>query len=302
MFLRRPTTARPWYRRKRYYILALLLGGMLWLYHAAELRYDDGVLTAQLGDNPLSLHAEVGYYEYGDRQLRYVELGKDSLPLVVFIHGAPASSAFWLNMMRDSNLLDQAKVVAVDRPGYGFSGFGRPDTVVANQAAVIAELLQRLRAKHPRIILHGSSYGGTVAARIAMDFPHLIDGLLLQSASLAPGEEKTYWITYPTTHWSLRWLVPAALDVANTEKLSHRSQLEAMRHLWARIRVPTFILHGTDDSLIYPSNAYYACDKLINTPKLVHHMVAGKGHDLIWTAPQLLRSSLLELLRLTENN
>lgn len=296
MFFRRQNTPRPWYKRKRFYVWLLLVAGLVWLYQEAELRYDDGVLRAQLGNNPLSLHAEVQYHNFGDRTLRYVELGRDSLPLVVFIHGAPASSAFWLGMMTDSNLLSQAKLVAVDRPGYGFSGFGQPDTIVKNQAAVIADLLTELRPHHPKIILHGSSYGGTVAARIAMDFPHLIDGLLLQSASLAPGEEKTYWITYPTTHWSLRWLVPGALDVANTEKLSHRSQLEAMRDGWTNITAPTIILHGTRDGLIYPSNAYYACDQLTQAASVTHHMVEGKRHDLLWTAPKLLRQSLLKLL------
>lgn len=298
MFFRKPKRVRPWYRRKRTYLLLLLGIGLWWCYRFLELRYDDGVLSAQLGNNPLSLEAEVSYHQYGHRRLRYVGIGRDSLPLIVFIHGAPSSSGFWLSMMTDSALLQRAKLLAIDRPGYGFSGFGRPDTSVEKQANLLADLLRRFKPRHQRIILHGSSYGGTVAARVAMDFPHLVDGLLLQSASVAPGEEKIFWITYPTTHWSLKWLVPTALSVANAEKLSHRGQLRAMLPRWDCIEAPTIILHGSEDGLIYPSNAYFACDQLVNAASVSTHMVAGRGHDLLWTSPRLLRSSLHELLDL----
>jgi pimeloyl-ACP methyl ester carboxylesterase len=188
-------------------------------------------------------------------------------------------------------------MLAIDRPGYGYSGLGCPDTNVAHQASLIARVLQKFRATRRKIILHGSSYGGTVAARIAMDYPELIDGLLLQSASMAPGAEKIFWLSYPTSHWSLRWLIPATFRVANAEKLSHRSQLEAMAPRWERIAVPTIILHGSEDGLIYPENAYYACDRLSCVPSLEMYMAPGRGHDLLWTTPQIIRAALLRLLQ-----
>lgn len=288
---------RPWYRKKRYYLLAVLIAFLIYAYQFLSLRLDDTELQARLGDNAWGYAAKVSYSPEKDgRQLRYVELGSDSLPLIAFIHGAPSSSSFWQSLMRDSTLLGHAKMLAIDRPGYGFSGFGRPDINVAHQASLIAGVLRRFRKAHQRIILHGSSYGGTVAARIAMDFPELIDGLLLQSASMAPGLEKIFWLTYPTSHWSLSWLIPTTLHVANTEKLSHRSQLEAMAGHWKQIEAPTILLHGSDDDLIYPENAYYACDKLECTPHLEMYMAPGRGHDLLWTMPALLRHSLLRLV------
>ena len=288
--------AKPWYRQKRWYVLLLLIGTLAWAYSALELRVSDGVLRANLGENSLGISAEVHYFNDGNHKLRYVEIGKDSLPLVVFIHGAPSSSNFWNRFMKDSRLLNKAKMLAVDRPGYGFSNFGNADTSVENQAALIADLIRQVRYKHQKIIVYGSSYGGTVAARIAMDYPELVDGLVLQSASVEPGREKTFWISYPTTHWALRWLVPPALDVANIEKLSHHLQLEKMRSGWGRILAPTIILHGTADDLIYPSNAYYACDQLVNSSAVEMIMVNGKAHDLLWTAPELLVKSLLKML------
>ncbi len=288
---------RPIYRRKRYYVLLLLLGAVYFLYHMLELQVSDGALTAQLNQNGYQLEAKVGYFRSGERKLRYVEIGRDSLPLIVFLHGAPSSSAFWLSMMTDSSLLSRAKLLAVDRPGYGSSGIGLPEISVQKQAASVSRLLREKRREHERIILHGSSYGGTLAARLAMDYPDLVDGVLLQSASVKPGSEKTFWITYPTSHWSLSWLMPGGLHTANVEKLTHREQLEAMVDGWDRIDDPTIILHGTNDWLIYPDNAYFACEELVNAPYVRHIMAEGRGHDLLWTEPELLRRSLLRLLR-----
>ncbi len=300
MFFQIFSLSRPLYRRKRVYILLLLSFAMWQFYQYTEFRLDDQVLQATLGKNELALQAEVGRIRVKGRQLRYVEIGRDSLPLIVFIHGAPASSRFWTGMLTDSNLLQKAQLLAVDRLGYGFSGFGRPESSVKKQAAAIARLIQKKRQVGQAVIVHGSSYGGTVAARLAMDYPELVDGLLLQSASLAAGEEKTFWITYPTSHWALRWLVPNSLKVANAEKLSHRAELEAMEADWPRIRAATILLHGSEDWLIFPSNAYYACDQLCNASFLEMDMAPGRAHDLLWTQRDWLMEALLKLVRITK--
>lgn len=248
-------------------------------------------------DNERYGSAEVGYLKGTSRKLRYLRLGKDiDKPLLVFVHGSPSSSAFWINLLRDSTLRERANLLAIDRPGYGGSGLGVPMIDVQEQAENVAAIIRQLRIGNQPVVLHGSSYGGTVSARLAMDFPDMIDGLLLQSASTAPKEEFTYWVSHPTSHWTLRWLLPRAIQTANAEKLNHQEQLEAMKGRWDNIDASTVILHGTDDWLIYPPNAYYSCDQLVNAEKVVHHMLPEKQHDLIWTAPQLLKRYLLQLL------
>ena len=242
--------------------------------------------------------ATLGYLEGPSRKIRYLQIGEDpDKPMVVFIHGSPSSSSFWANMMRDSALRARANLLAIDRPGYGGSGLGQPMISVKDQAENVAEIIRRRRpGKDQRLVLHGSSYGGTVSARIAMDFPDEIDGVLLQSASTAPREEFTYWVSHPTNHWTLRWLMPRAIRTVNTEKLNHQPQLEAMADKWDRIKARVVIAHGTADWLIYPPNAYYSCDQLVNAEEVVHHMLAGKKHDLIKTAPDLLKKYIHYLL------
>ncbi|GAB5552137.1 MAG: hypothetical protein Sapg2KO_17280 [Saprospiraceae bacterium] len=284
--------------RSLYFSIALI-GGLTLFYSAAEMRISDRAYSFKLKDNIFQYEASVHYQETKERTLRYLEIGADHLPLIVFIHGAPSSSAFWKHLLRDSSLLANAKLLAVDRPGYGYSGYGKPITSVKKQAAMIAQILRKKRAKHQRIVVHGSSYGGTVAARLAMDFPELVDGLLLQSASVKTGSEKTYNISYPTHHWSLRWAVPGALRTANAEKLSHHVALDNMRDGWENIRAATIVLHGEADGLIYPDNAFFSFDQIINAPYKDIRFFADRKHDLLWTKTEVLKSSLLKLINLS---
>ncbi|MFZ4428181.1 MAG: alpha/beta fold hydrolase [Saprospiraceae bacterium] len=283
-------------RRKRTYFSIAMLGLFGWLYHALGTRLDDGQLVRRLNSNPFGLEAAVHYFEEEGRRMRYVEIGYDSLPLIVFVHGAPSSSSFWEGLLRDTQLLRRAKLLAIDRPGYGYSGYGRAEVSVKKQAALIAPLLKEKRLSHQTIIVHGSSYGGTVSARLAMDYPQLVDGVLLQSSSNMPGAETTYWISYPTSHWALRWLIPGALRVANAEKLSHAAQLHQMANGWKRITGAVIILHGLNDRLIFPENAAYAKHRLVNAAFLKIQLAAGSRHDLLWTQRALLIRSLQELL------
>lgn len=283
-------------------LLGLFIGFFVYVHNYLEFRRNDKEVIFHMSENAFGYEPHLAYFkEKGQgRRIRYVEMGCDSLPVIMFIHGAPSSISFWSSLLTDSTLLSRAKLMAVDRPGYGYSGFGRAEKSVKKQAAIIAQLLKRERPYHKTIILHGSSYGGTVAARIAMDYPELVDGLLLQSASVAPGEEKTYDASYVTNHWSLRWLLPGSFKVANDEKLSHREQLEAMAPLWDRITAHTIILHGDADGLIYPVNGLYARAHLTHAASVEFHMEPGRGHDLLWTRPTLLVSSLHKLLDLTQ--
>ncbi len=291
-------------RKKRYIFYLILVGFLLFLGYAAyrvfpyfENQWTDEQLTTAFAES-IRPDVSLGYVKGTTRRLRYLQIGEDSTkPFLVFIHGSPSSSAFWVEMMQDSSLRSRANLLAIDRPGYGGSGLGQAMISVEEQAKSVMEVIRdRIHSDSQSVILHGSSYGGTVSARIAMDYPELIDGLMLQSASTAPKEEYVYWLSEPTTHWSLRWLLPRSIRTANREKLNHLAQLEDMADSWAEIDASTVIVHGTNDWLIYPRNAYYSCNKLINAPVVIHHMVEDGEHDLIYRTPDLLKRYLHRLL------
>ncbi|MEM6396305.1 MAG: alpha/beta hydrolase [Bacteroidota bacterium] len=283
-------------RRKRFWLL-LGYGAFLyffgWLAHFYE---TDEVWVEQVGWADLA-EVNAGRAAGPEREMRYIRLGQNpNKPLLVFVHGAPGSGLFWNPLLMEEELQARANLLVYDRPGYGGSGYGKPMLSVQKQAAHLTSLIEAQKAEGQRVVVIGSSYGGTVAARFAMDRPDLIDALMLQSASLLPKAELTLALTRPTTHWSLRWLIPGAWDVANQEKLSHERELKKMLPGWENIRAETVIIQGSADWLIYPQNSYFACRKIDDQTELIHHMVPDGAHDLIWTKPDLLKNYLIQLL------
>lgn len=293
---------RYWLSKKRVYMLLALVVSLFYGYDFLELRIDDEAFGRILAQNPFGYEATFDYYEDGGRRVRYLEIGHDSLPLIAFIHGAPSSSSFWEVFLTDSTLLSQAKLLAVDRPGYGYSGYGDAQPSVRRQAELIARILQNKREDHEAIVVHGSSYGGTVAARLAMDYPDLVDGLLLQSASVMPDRERTFLFTRIVHELYLNALLPGSIQVANREKLAHKAQLDSMSNRWNRIRSASIILHGEKDELIYPENAEYAAERMDNASYLELKMLEDRKHDLIVKKPRLLVQSLLKLIDITSQN
>lgn len=284
-------------KKKRFYFALIIVVLLYLLYHFLQLRKSDEAFKEAVSHAPFEYELQIGYYKTNSRKMRYVEIGNDSLPLVVFIHGSPSSSSIWMRFFRDSALLRHAKILAVDRPGYGYSGFGDIVTSVEKQARMIMPLLKSKKEKGKKIVLVGGSYGGTVAAKIAMDSTSLIDGLVLLSASLKPGAETTFWITYPTSKWPLKWLIPSTLRMANEEKLSHKKELEKMLPFWDQITVPVTIIQGDADDLVYPSNAYFAKKKLVNAPDVRMVIKEGVGHSFIWTEDDVIIKEIIMMLK-----
>ncbi|MFK7949998.1 MAG: alpha/beta fold hydrolase [Saprospiraceae bacterium] len=269
------------------------------IYIILHFRMNDAVFTWFLDDNGYELKAT--HYNVGEQQMRYVQMGGEERPMILAIHGAPGSSIDWIGLFNDSTLVNRVKLVAVDRPGYGYSDFGNIEPSLEKQAKLIAPILKKHREKHKTIVVIGYSYGGPVAARLAMDYPDLIDGLMLMAASVAPGEEKTYSVSYPTSNKWLEWLVPQSFVNANHEKLTHRESLLRMTADWDRIKAVTTILHGDADNLIYQENAHFAARKLINAESVKKIILPNIGHEIPFSHPDLVYKFLLEAVKRTED-
>jgi len=103
---------------------------------------------------------------------------------VVFIHGASTSLLDPLYTFHDK-CPDDIQMLFVDRPGHGKSEFGpaeniRPDA----QADAIAKLMQMRGIESATII--GHSYGGAVAAALAVRHPENVSGLIFLSPAVYP--------------------------------------------------------------------------------------------------------------------
>lgn len=113
-------------------------------------------------------------------RLHYQEFGKTGDPSVILIHGFTASVYVW-NAVAPQIADAGFHVIAVDLVGFGYSE--KPawfDYTIGSQARMIVRLMDNLGIG--RAVLTGSSYGGAVAATIALDQPDRVEKLILVGA------------------------------------------------------------------------------------------------------------------------
>lgn len=112
--------------------------------------------------------------------VHYQEAGDTNAPTLILIHGFVSSTLVWSEVFLPLAAAG-FRVIAPDLLGYGYSGKPRHgDYTIEAQAQMIVGLMQRLEIESA--ILVGSSYGGAVAATIALDYPERVDRLVLISA------------------------------------------------------------------------------------------------------------------------
>lgn len=248
------------------------------------------------------LHPTLGYYEKLDRKIRYASIGSDTTATIFYIHGAPSSLSYYNEYLSDTMLLKKASMFAVDRAGYGFSGLGEPVTSLEKQVKLITPILDSLNKVHHPVVVVAASYGTSIACRLAMDRPDLVDGLVLLAPALAPGEEKVFWFTHMIESPLLKWFIPRMLQTANAEKIHHEEELTKMLPYWANIKVPVTYMQGDKDGLIYTSNADFAKKHLINAPYLNVEMIPNRGHLIAFSEKEAITEKIVEMLDMVKAN
>ena len=116
---------------------------------------------------------------------RLVSAGPDAdLPPLVFIHGASGN-------LKDPmvpflpKLNGRASLLFFDRPGHGWSTISscKGDSIEA-QAETIAALMKQLGISPGIVVAH--SFGGSVAATLAVNHPEVVKGLVFLSPATHP--------------------------------------------------------------------------------------------------------------------
>ena len=292
----KPTRKRRWLRRLLRTLvitIGLIIIACLVFDHYVQFRRSDQELNKIFTEQKVD--ASIHYYTTHGRKLRYVAAGNDTLPTLLFLHGSPGSISYYSRRFIDSSLKGRFRFYAVDRPGYGYSGFGDPEPSIQKQSEMIRPLLDSLHhAAHP-IIVVGSSYGASIASRLAMDHPELVDGLVLTGPAIGPGRETYFGITPFIEHWSVRWFIPRLFRSANTEKIHHKEELEKMLPHWKSIRVPVYYLQGANDDIVDTSNASFAREQLVNVPSLEIKFLNGRKHLLARYEWQAIKHAILDI-------
>lgn len=238
-------------------------------------------------------------YSLNNRSIHYAEIGQNSAGVVIFIHGTPGSWQAFAHYLADKDLSQSLKMIAVDRPGFGKSDYGKLVPSLSEQASLLLPLLE---AYDPGcgIILVGHSLGAPVAVRMAMAFPEKVSALILIAPSLDPDLEAPKWFNRLAELSAISWLVPSELMYANQEVMVLQDELTQMLPFWDLLDLPIIVIQGNKDNLVDPANADFVEQKIRTKLKVVR--VDNGGHFILWKQPELIKSELIELVEHQRNN
>ncbi len=219
----------------------------------------------------------------------------DSLPLVVLVHGSPGSADNYLAFLADTILTERARLVTLDRPGFGYTqDFGKAEPSQTAQAAAVQAVVNQL-APNQKVLLVGHSLGGPVVARFAMDYPERTAGLVLVAASIDPDLEEHPWWQSAIDPPPLKWLIPKSFWASNREIKFLEKELRAMLPLWERITCPVAVIHAVNDRLVPVGNADFARRVLTNCPLKVDILPDG-NHFILWNRHEKIREAIIEMV------
>ena len=131
--------------------------------------------------------SEKGRVRYGSLKVKginiaYREAGDASDPKLVLLHGFPASSHQYRDLVR--SLADRFHVIAPDYPGFGSSDIPDPSTYDYTFDGISEVVEEFLKLKgFERYGLYVQDYGGPVGFRIIGRNPKALDWLIVQSSN-----------------------------------------------------------------------------------------------------------------------
>jgi pimeloyl-ACP methyl ester carboxylesterase len=210
-------------------------------------------LTAQQAE---ALAQPIGnFMEVEGARLHYLDRGTG--PAVVLVHGLGG------NLRNFNGLVDELaasfRVVAVDRPGSGYSTMVSGEhPALRAQAAIIVRFIQRLALDRPLLV--GHSFGGALSLALALDYPDSVRALVListlsQVERTPPAIFKSLDMRSPTLRWLIAWTLVAPLG-----KLAHQATLKAV---FAPELVPKTFDHDSGGTLgLRPDNFIAASEDM----------------------------------------
>jgi pimeloyl-ACP methyl ester carboxylesterase len=246
-------------------------------------------------------HPEHSWFtSIGGVRIHYQEAGDENAPAIILIHGFISSNLVWNEVFLP---LANAgfRVIAPDLPGYGYSD--KPSDgryTIDAQAYAVLGLMDRLGIDQATIV--GASYGGAVAATIALDYPGRVTSLVLVGAVSNDQPKKKLLLRlagvpvlgdiatplFLGSRWILRKRTQDVyrrlgyplderklearhhlLETANT----HRAMIRTIRRWHADrisreaslIRQPTLLVWGEEDTHIPISEAFRLRDAIPNS-------------------------------------
>lgn len=135
-----------------------------------ELKYNFDYYTIELDGN-----ISIAYIDEGD---------KESSDVLLFVHGLSSYIPAWQKLI--PLLKNSFRCIAIDLPGYAKSSSGVYSGSMVFYAEIIAGFIKKLKLQ--KVTLTGHSMGGHISIVTALEYPSLIERLVL----LAPAGFETF--------------------------------------------------------------------------------------------------------------
>ncbi|MEQ8767567.1 MAG: alpha/beta hydrolase [Planctomycetota bacterium] len=271
---------------------------------------------------PLGDHVEVD-----GLRLHYLDRGQG--PPLVLLHGAFGAIHDWQATVLP-DLEGRFRVIAIDRPGHGYSQ--RPAESADDprvQARLVRDLVRKLGIEQP--LIAGFSWGATTALTWALEYPDEIGGLVLVNGAYYPwpgGTSILFWVpaipglgpllantvTMPIGTWlapksveraflpgqptlTFRESSPVALAIRPESYIANAAD---MRHLedfvrelsprWPEIEVPVEVVCGEGDQIAGPDIHSRKLADVLPNSRLT--VVPRAGHQLPYSHPGVVLEAI----------
>jgi len=299
--MKKQSSIRSFFRNMAYLILCLIAVWVIAIQSGCfAMRTSDAEWAKKLQQKGQRIGPKV--LDIADRNGRRIHAvaisAADSLPLVALVHGSPGSADVFLDYLSDTLLTRKARLVAIDRPGFGYTdGFGKPEPSLEAQASALQAIVNQL-APNQKVLLVGHSLGGPIIAKFAIDYPTQTAGLIIVAGSIDPLQEEHPWWQTVVDLPPVKWLIPKAFWASNAEIIPLKKELEKLLPFWSRITCPVTIIHATDDRLVPVGNAAFGQKMLVNCPDLKLEILPDGDHFILWSRPELITRKLARMLEM----
>lgn len=303
--------------------------GLLFLFAALTVGYFVHATRRIARDAERSVPPAGRFIAVDGARLHYLEAGQGRP--VLFLHGLGATSmqfsqTLFAELSRDFHL------VALDRPGSGYSTRAKGGNGLAEQAATITGFIAALGLERPLVV--GHSLGGAVALALALDHRQAISGLVLL-APLSARQDKLRadlkgllipsplkrWIVaqtigvpmslkyaqqtltyifapqlpprdYMTAGGGLLGLRPSHFYATSADITAALGEIEAQARRYEEIAMPTAIMFGAADQVL--DHRVHGEPLSTRIEGCRFELAPGAGHMLQYSEPDLVAAMVRE--------
>jgi len=268
--------------------------------------------------------------EVGGLAVHATDTGSGAPP-VVLLHGSNVNLRDWTFSLTD-RLARTNRVIAMDRPGFGYSERGSGGWTPARQAAQLRAALAMLGVERPIVV--GHSWGAVVAFAWALDAPREVSGIVsvsgatmpwgpmvdvldglgvtragasyytallyrrLDQAAVEAFVRRAFWPQKPAPGYVRYVGAPLSMRAsaikANSEDLGQtHAALSAHAKRYAGLDLPVEILHGEKDWLLTVSR--HATGLARRLPNARVNVAHGVGHMTHHARPDLLEAAVARI-------